>query len=174
MGKFRPKSQGAPWAELGPARQLTIGEPGESAAPTMMQDTLNKILGSIEDTKLTLNQKIGKASSELSHLRMDHHKLVDRVEATETTLEDLQPAHQALRVQVTPLSERVQVLEHRAEDAEGCSRRNNIRIVGMPEGVEGTDAVTYLKTWLCTKPKPGRPPRTIVAKLLHYRDRDLL
>ncbi|KAJ1166402.1 hypothetical protein NDU88_006806 [Pleurodeles waltl] len=58
--------------------------------------------------------------------------------------------HRALRVQVTFLSERVQVLERRAEDAEGHSRRNNIQIVGMPEGVEGADAVAYLETWLRT------------------------
>ncbi|KAJ1099851.1 hypothetical protein NDU88_004946 [Pleurodeles waltl] len=128
----------------------------------------------------------------LSHLRTDHHKLVDWVQATETTLEELQPMHWALRVQVTHLSERVQVLESHAEDGEGRSRRNNIQIVGMPEGVEGTDAVTYLETWLhaimdehsitpffalqrahrgpTRRPDPGRPPRPIVAKLLHYRD----
>ncbi|KAJ1203574.1 hypothetical protein NDU88_007359 [Pleurodeles waltl] len=127
---------------------------------------------------------------------MDHHKLVDRVEATETTLEELQPVHQALRTQVTHLSERVQVLERHAEDAEGRSWHNNIRIVGKPEGVEDTDAVTYLETWLRTimdellltpfcalkrahrvptcRIELGRPPRPIVAKRLHYRGRDLL
>ncbi|KAJ1121902.1 hypothetical protein NDU88_000411 [Pleurodeles waltl] len=115
-----------------------------------MQDTLNKILVAIEDTKLTLSQEIGKVSSELSHLRTDHHKLVDRVEATETSLEELQPMHRALRFQVTHLSERVQVLERHAEDAEGRSQRNNIQIIGMPEGIEGTDVVAYLETWLCT------------------------
>ncbi|KAJ1181318.1 hypothetical protein NDU88_006526 [Pleurodeles waltl] len=53
-------------------------------------------------------------------------------------------------VGVTHLSEQIQGLEHRAEDAEGRSRYINVRIVGMPESVEGPDAVTYLESWLCT------------------------
>ncbi|KAJ1129591.1 hypothetical protein NDU88_007958 [Pleurodeles waltl] len=146
MGKLQHKIQGMPQAEQGHVRQLASGDPEESAALTTMQDTLNKILGAIEDTKLTLSKEIGKVSSELSHLRTHHHKLVDRVEATETSLGELQPAHRALPAQVTCLSERVQVLERCAEDAEGRIWRNNIRIVGMPEGVEGTDAVAYLET----------------------------
>ncbi|KAJ1104442.1 hypothetical protein NDU88_001854 [Pleurodeles waltl] len=127
---------------------------------------------------------------------MDHHKLVDRVEATETSLEELQPAYRAPWVQVTCLSKRFQVLERHVEDVESCSRRNNIQIVGMPEDVESADAVAYLETWLRTimnecpltpffaleiahrvptrRPEPGRPSRLIVAKFLHSRDRDLL
>ncbi|KAJ1150535.1 hypothetical protein NDU88_003326 [Pleurodeles waltl] len=147
MEKLRHKIQGMPQAEQGHVSQLASGDHEESAAPSMMQDTVNKILGAIEDTKLSLSQEIGKISSELSHLRTDHHKLVDRVEATETSLEELQPTLRALRTQVTCLSERVQVLERSVEDTEGRSRRNNMRIVGMPEGVEGTDAVAYLETW---------------------------
>ncbi|KAJ1199878.1 hypothetical protein NDU88_003710 [Pleurodeles waltl] len=84
------------------------------------------------------------------HLRTDHHKLVDRVKAIKTTLEELQPTHRALRVQVTHLSEQVQELEHRSEDAEGCNQHNNVRTIGMREGVEEPDAVTYLETWLRT------------------------
>ncbi|KAJ1184282.1 hypothetical protein NDU88_001090 [Pleurodeles waltl] len=98
-----------------------------------MQDTLNRILGAIEDTKLTLIQEIRKVSAELSHLRMDHHRVKD----TETALEELQPAHQALRSQVTQLTERILKLDYRTKDAEGRSQRNNVRLVGMPEGVEG-------------------------------------
>ncbi|KAJ1143628.1 hypothetical protein NDU88_009934 [Pleurodeles waltl] len=117
-----------------------------------MQDTLNRILGAIEDTKLTLSQEIGKVSAELSHLQTDHHKLLDRVKAIETTLDDLQPAHHALQVQVAHLSEQIQKLEHRAEDEEGLSRCNNVRIVGLPEGVEGPDqwpiySIGYALSW---------------------------
>ncbi|KAJ1151473.1 hypothetical protein NDU88_004253 [Pleurodeles waltl] len=199
MGKLRHKIQGSSKAERGLDRPLTSGESEEGAAPDTIKDTLNtlnKILRVIEDTKLTLSQEIWKVPSELSHLRSDHHKLVDRVTTTETSLEELQPVYRALRAQVTGLSERAQVLERRAEAAEGHSRHNNIRFVGMPEGVEGTDAVVYLETWLRTimtgRPltpffalerahrvpnritELGRLTRPIVAKPLYYRDRDLL
>ncbi|KAJ1149524.1 hypothetical protein NDU88_002331 [Pleurodeles waltl] len=65
-----------------------------------MQDTLNKLLGAIEDTKLTLSQEIVKVSSELSHLRSDHHKSVYRVTTIEPSLEELQPTYRALRAKL--------------------------------------------------------------------------
>ncbi|KAJ1207843.1 hypothetical protein NDU88_003233 [Pleurodeles waltl] len=101
MGKLRHKIQRRSQAEQGHVCRLASDEPEEGAAPTTMQDTLNKILGAIEDTKRNLSQEIWKVSSELSHLRTDHHKLADRVEATETSLEELQPAHRALRALFT-------------------------------------------------------------------------
>ena len=39
-------------------------------------------------------------------------------------------------------------LEGRAEDAEGRSRRSNLRIVGLPEGEEGRDPLTFLEKWI--------------------------
>ncbi|KAJ1202345.1 hypothetical protein NDU88_006145 [Pleurodeles waltl] len=131
MGKLSHKIQGSSRVERGLQRPLIGGEPEVGTVPSTMQDTLNRILRATEDTKLTLSQEIGKVSSELSHLRSDHHKLADRVTTTETSLEELQPAHRALWAQVTGLSEQVQILERRVEDVEGRSRRNNIWIVGM-------------------------------------------
>lgn len=34
------------------------------------------------------------------------------------------------------------------DDLENRSRRCNLRLVGLPEGMEGRDAVTFMKTWL--------------------------
>ncbi|KAJ1087988.1 hypothetical protein NDU88_001147 [Pleurodeles waltl] len=77
MGKPRAKSQEAPQVALAPARQLTNNDDGDNLMPTTMQDTLNRVLREIEDTKLTLSQETGKVSAELSNIRMDHHKWVD-------------------------------------------------------------------------------------------------
>ncbi|KAJ1126031.1 hypothetical protein NDU88_004444 [Pleurodeles waltl] len=81
-----------------------------------MSDTLNKILGAIEDSKLTLQQDIGKVTAKLGLLHADHQKLTDKVQEVETA--------RAHRVPVQ-------------------------------------------------RPQPGRLPLSFVAKLLHYRDRDL-
>lgn len=66
-------------------------------------------------------------------------------------------------------------------DLEGRSRRNNIRIYGIPEGAEGTSAVTFIENFIKTelgndlgcglgierthramapKPPPSAPPRS--------------
>ncbi|KAJ1142632.1 hypothetical protein NDU88_008945 [Pleurodeles waltl] len=103
-----------------------------------MHETLNKILGAIEDSKLSLQRDIGKDSAELSLLNADHHKFSDKVTVIETSVADQQPSHQALKLQVLQLADRVNRLEHLAKDAEGRSQRNNICIVGLLEGMEGT------------------------------------
>ncbi|KAJ1127066.1 hypothetical protein NDU88_005472 [Pleurodeles waltl] len=196
MGKPRPKSQGSNLSVLCMDQPQADREMGDGPGPSKKQETLNKILQAIEGTKLTLSQEIGKVSAELSHLCTDHHKLSDRVKDTEAVLEDLQSAHRAIKSHITQLTMQVQKHEHRAEDAEGCGRCNNVHIVGLPEGREGLDEVTYLETWLKTLTEdqpltpfftlervhwvpaqplaPGKLPRPIVAKLLHYRDRDIL
>lgn len=73
-------------------------------------------------------------------------------------------------------------------------RRCNIRLIGLPEGVEGKDPSTYLEQLLvhtygreafspmlaverahrmpARPPLPGAPPRTFIAKLFNYKDRD--
>ncbi|KAJ1205462.1 hypothetical protein NDU88_000897 [Pleurodeles waltl] len=47
--------------------------------PEGMSDTLNKILGAIEDSKFTPQMDIGKVSAELGLLRAEHQKLSDKV-----------------------------------------------------------------------------------------------
>ncbi|KAJ1211708.1 hypothetical protein NDU88_007064 [Pleurodeles waltl] len=195
MGKLRQQSQRLHLPAPSPDQPWMDGEMNEHLIPSNVQDTWNRILVAMEDTKLILSQEIGKVSAELGHLCTDHHKVSHRVKDTEAVRKDLQPAHQAIKSCISQLTERIQKFEHRAEDAVGHSRRNNVCIVGVPEGVEAPDVVTYLESWArsllaerpltmffelerahrvpARKPVLGRPPRLIVAKLLHYRDRNL-
>lgn len=88
----------------------------------------------------------------------------------------------------------MKALEYRAEDAENRNRRNNLRIVGLPEGAEGGDPTSFIEgllrdllpeaRWssyftverahrIPPKPgPPGSPPRTFILCLLNFRDRD--
>ena len=90
----------------------------------------------------------------------------------------------------------LQTLHQRAEDAEGRSRRNNVRFLGIPEGLEKPNVDLFLEKWLSEEilegkilrffsiershrmpgrpPPPGSPARPILAKFLNYRDRDLI
>ena len=87
---------------------------------------------------------------------------------------------------------KIQTLEKNAEDAENRSRRNNIRLVGIPEKLEKGRMLDFLESWLreqiapeglsqhyalerahrvpARPPVAGAPPRPIVARLLHFRD----
>lgn len=88
----------------------------------------------------------------------------------------------------------VRALEHRAEDAENRNRRNNLRIIGLPERAEDPDPTAFTERLLrqllpqasfspyftverahrmpAVRGPPGAPPRTFILRLLHFRDRD--
>ncbi|KAJ1178405.1 hypothetical protein NDU88_003651 [Pleurodeles waltl] len=104
-----------------------------------MGSQFDKILAAIVDTKTALQQDIGAALLGLGLLQAEHRKLAYRVQETERNMADICSAHKAVTHQVTELIDRVRRLEYRAEDAEGRNRCNNIRLVGLLEGVEGND-----------------------------------
>lgn len=106
----------------------------------------------------------------------------------------LQPTVHTHQKSIQNLQDRQSTLENRLDDLEGHSRRCNIRVVGLPEGVKGSSPREYLEAWIktFTPPqdrtmffsierahrvptkgwKPGRPPRPMLAKFLHFQDRD--
>ena len=125
------------------------GEGAELSQSNQVQSLdskLDAVLVAIEQSRSSLENKIDTVAADLSLLHADHRKLVDKVQEAEHTLTQLQPEVKSLDVSVQSLLERVRFLEGRAEDAEGRSRRNNIRVVGVPEGCEGQDATKYMET----------------------------
>ncbi|KAJ1173909.1 hypothetical protein NDU88_005733 [Pleurodeles waltl] len=84
-------------------------------------------------------------------------------------------------------------LELRVKDTEGRARRSNLRVVGFPEGAEGSNPEAFLEDWikralpnaslstvfvvehahraLAPPPPPGAPTPAIITKVLNHRDR---
>lgn len=113
------------------------------------------------------------------------------MEAHEVAVKELERAatdHSAkisdLEAAVGTLTSKVKRLEEKHEDLEGRSRRNNIRIIGVPEGVEGPHATDFVAQLLQDvlkltekplldhahrsgreKPDKGKPPRAIIARV---------
>uniref|UniRef100_H3BDL9 L1 transposable element RRM domain-containing protein n=1 Tax=Latimeria chalumnae TaxID=7897 RepID=H3BDL9_LATCH len=129
----------------------------------------------------TLGQRVSNAETKIGRLggRMDDH------EARLVKVED-ELAHQ---------TRYAGELWDRVQDLENCSRRNNIRVIGIPEGVEGsglsgpTLLLSVLRECLplgetesievervhCTlgpRPPPDQRPRPIIARLLRFQDRE--
>ncbi|KAG8539029.1 hypothetical protein GDO81_021584 [Engystomops pustulosus] len=96
--------------------------------------------------------------------------------------------------QIRELQRQMSASIDRADDLENRLRRNNVRVVGLPEKVEGSDPVSFFENWLKNmlpadtfspfftverahrvpfRPgPPGGNPRPFLARLLHFRDRD--
>lgn len=98
----------------------------------------------------------------------------------------------ALQKTVQTHVNQIEVLSSRIDDLENRHRRNNLRLVNLPERAEGADAVRFLEKWLrevfgASLPSPvvierahriGRPPaaeqrypRVMIMKFLNFCDR---
>uniref|UniRef100_H3ALZ3 L1 transposable element RRM domain-containing protein n=1 Tax=Latimeria chalumnae TaxID=7897 RepID=H3ALZ3_LATCH len=84
-------------------------------------------------------------------------------------------------------------LKEKCDDLENRARRSNLRLVGLPEGTEGRDPISFLEKFLVEvlgedtflgrieierahrvlrpRPKEGEKPRIIIFKLLRFPDK---
>ena len=151
-----------------------------------------KILTAIQDTKNALEAKIDTVTLDVGLLRSDHKKLAERVTSVELINTTTQPEIKTMQQEINRLTTGMEALHKRAEEAEGHSRRNNIRFIGFRERVETPAADLFLEKWLTTNvfanklpkffsverahrtpgrpPAPGAPARPIIARFLNYRD----
>ncbi|KAJ1181894.1 hypothetical protein NDU88_007093 [Pleurodeles waltl] len=95
--------------------------------------------------RTSLANKIDTVVTDLTLLHADHRKLADKSRATEHTLYELAPKAPQVDTSVQSLLDWKATLERRVDDSEGHCRRNNIRAVGLLEGVEGSDPVSYVE-----------------------------
>lgn len=86
------------------------------------------------------------------------------------------------------------LLTDKLDDLENRSRRSNLRLVNVPEKMEGTDAVAFLERWLPevlrptafpapllierahrlpgrTQPNRSTRPRVLIVKFLNFQDK---
>lgn len=128
----------------------------------------------LEDFKNTTSSEIAKLRSTLTGAEQSLSTCSDDV----TTLQR----------DVKRLTEVADALQNKCEDLEGRSRRNNVRIVGIPEspGSCSTQAIsTLLKhafdlekaplidrshRTLQPAPRDGEPARAVIARLHYYKD----
>ena len=131
-----------------PLRAIDTSSTQSTGIP--LADKLDRILAAVEHTRENLEAKIDMVTVNLSLLRDDHKKLASRVSTTEQSLWDLQPKVKETQTRRHELMDRVRYLEGRAEDAEGRAHRSNLCIVGLPEGTEGVDPITWFEAWIKT------------------------
>lgn len=92
---------------------------------------------------------------ELATTKNEMQTSISALEATtaslENTIKELGKLH-TLQCQVTRLNSNVEKRTEKCEDLEGHSRRHNIRIIGIPEGIEGPRPLGFIceSTARCT------------------------
>lgn len=164
---------------------------------SMMNSLRSDIFGKIDDLSVGLRADIAAVRQEL---KSSIEPLQSAVEAHATTISELERSasdHSGrvteLEAAVSMLTKQTARLEEKYEDLEARSRRNNVRLVGVPEGAEGPRPTEFIAELLRDvlgleekplldrahrtlreKPGDGAPPRPIVARVHFFHVRSLI
>ena len=158
------------------------------------EPTLREVLKLMKVNHSDTMGKMEELKLDITIMRQDMHKMRDRVRETERRIGDLEDTVGPILPTIKAQGTKITSLEDKMDDLENRLRRNNLRLVGLPERVEGSDPVAFLESWFtqefgndCLSPcfvlerahrVPGRPlpaggpPHTMIMHLLNYRDRD--
>ncbi|KAJ1217846.1 hypothetical protein NDU88_005433 [Pleurodeles waltl] len=89
---------------------------------------VERIGDSLERARTSLETKIDKVDSDLVLLHVDQRNLADKTGTIEARIDELAPTISRLGTKMGDTLACIGELERRAEDAEGRTRRNNIRL----------------------------------------------
>ncbi|KAJ1159816.1 hypothetical protein NDU88_000321 [Pleurodeles waltl] len=96
-----------------------------------------EILTAIQGSRMASQGKIETVAVEVNLLRVDLRKVSDKVKVAEGLIVELQAEVGTLRKQMAQAGSTVGRLEAQLEDADGCFRQNNIKLLDFPERSEG-------------------------------------
>ncbi|XP_066445282.1 uncharacterized protein [Eleutherodactylus coqui] len=188
------------------AKTHNVIEPAIQYAPRaapgtteVAEPTLHEILGAItkcSNTVQALYQQFGTLQEHMGLLRQDMQKTSETMTAAEGRISDIEDKMPPMQREVKGNTQNIAFLLTKIDDLENRSRRNNVRLVGLPERMEGNNPSEYIEKWILDlfgrdcfspmfaierahrvptrPPPPGTPPRPVLMKLLHFKDRDAI
>ncbi len=119
-------------------QQSTLNSVVNSAVRDAMDSVLIPALHKLcEDIQAT-NKSVKELREEFEAIATEAKQTRDRVDSVQTTAREDRSAVTDLRNQQERLTEKMTDMEDRC-------RRNNVRLVGLPEGAEGPDAAGFLR-----------------------------
>ncbi len=138
-----------------------------------------------------LSEDIQATNNSVKELREEFEAMAATAKQTRDRADSVQATTRADRSAVTDLRNQLERLTEKMTDMEDKSRRNNIRLVGLPEGMEGSDVAGFLRInlskWIPSlkgrnieidrahRVYDGRKnsdrPRTLIFRVLRWHDR---
>lgn len=152
-------------------------------------EMLEKQLSAIKlSMSAIVREEISLISTRLNSLEKEVKTIGDRMDYMQTTVRDIKKDSIATASRLDELQEKLWLYEDKA-------RQNNLRLVGLPEGAEGGNAIQFLQTqipkWLpslqgkvieierahrlyANEDSTRKKARTLIFKLLRYNDRQAI
>lgn len=164
----------------------------EPSTTKAMESVLQAIQKSLQD----INGKLDTLTCRVDTIANKLDKQGERLDEAETRISAVEDETHANTTKCSEMEKLLEVIRNKSEDLEARSRRNNVRISGVPETTNTGKMELYIESLvrdifgaekfssvfiverahrsLAPKPPAGAPPRPIVARFLNYRDRDLI
>ncbi|KAJ1216326.1 hypothetical protein NDU88_003929 [Pleurodeles waltl] len=146
-------------------RGLRQGQETEQNSPC--EPSLSAIMAAIHDLKGSLEPRLDAVVVDVTLLQADLKKVLEKVTTAETDIAHLQFTSKQLEDQVRFLTVEHKRLAARLEDQEGRVWRNNIRVTGVPEGVEGLSVELFMETLITDYLRPKRLSTFFMAEWAH-------
>lgn len=195
LDRFLQPAQQATDPSSGPEQAANAPSDDADRAPGEPTEPSNKeILGAIQAAHASTTAQLDTITIDISLLRQDMQKLRERTTEVEQRVSRLEDTARPLPSDLARVQKQLAEMTDKADDIENRLRRNNVRLVGLPEGVEGRAPEKFMEDWLKstfgpepfssllaierahripTRPlPPGAPPRPLIMRFLNYRDRD--
>lgn len=133
------------------AEQQVKDSKGANAAKQSQPDMATSKLTLVDIERLltsTEERIVNKLSAQLSANRASIEENQDSIQQLETSVTDIQERLELLEAKCAVLEKDNEVLREKVDDLENRSRRNNVRIIGLPEKVEGKQPTAFVDTLL--------------------------
>ena len=194
---FSPAGSEASLANMSSDAPLT-----HSMLSQAMKDTMQPLLKEILQPMLNdilqpmLQGLEGKVTAKIKDIGREFRPAIQTLQATATEhtagISALETSKAALEARMTDVEKSNAELLEKLISFEDRSRRNNIRVVGLPEGVEGSDPTKFIQSFLQktfeqefqsppeidrahrTGPQPptGGRPRPFLARIHFFRQKE--
>ncbi|KAJ1215837.1 hypothetical protein NDU88_003444 [Pleurodeles waltl] len=105
----------------------------------VQEPSLGVIMAAIQDLKQALEPKIHVVTVYVNLLQVDFQKMSEKIKTAETNNHTLQATTKRMEDQVQHRTKQNAIMAGKLEDQEGSALRNDIRVVGVPEGTEGAE-----------------------------------
>lgn len=130
--------------------ELMAGEEFSSVDSKVDQvlSMLSSVKNEITTMKTDFTTKLDNMTTAIQDLKKEMGECNERITQTEQRISGTEDEVLDLQAQVSTLQTKNKIMEDKLLDLETRSRLNNVRLVNMPEGVEGTNVCAFLERWI--------------------------
>lgn len=184
-------------AESSPSTELATSELLAASKAAALDPALRQVIQEITgNITVLVNEKIDPISQMLQAQALELKELVKRTSEAESRIAAQEEASSQAEERVKVLEKQVMNMAQHIDDLENRGRRKNIRVVGLPEGAEGTEPVKFFEKWLpdflhieakegriklerahrapAPRPGPDQRPRVVLIRFHNFRDKQLV